>query len=315
MSRTGAKRKLTAKKLLQQLEKNPRKAAKLSKKQFTLLQKQFTEENKQAKAKKTGQAFKAKFKPTKKQRGKLLLISKEGKPVRTARQKGILVFVTKSGKVQQVQQPGKKGFSAVKAKDVEIPHRANLKAAAKQFRKRVLVGKGKAKQPQLRGKVQKGALTPEVAPGEKQDINGRLKGSWGSDFNEKAIKKVAASIRAAIKGQKSRRTFIIAVYAIVETEDGEEHTLYFEVDINTADWRSINKGGLDNFVRMKFYATMAKELAIHGYVSSGSDNHIRRLKENEGAETDELTNDGIEWSGIGKEVVLIKQLEWQIQQA
>jgi len=274
---------------------------------LTLTKKQIAEQlAKQKQARKQGEQRKKsatlrdKFKATKKDRGTIVFVGLDGKrlPARS-RRKGIPVYVDKTGKKKLIKQAGRKGYTPTKPGDAEIPYRKNLKHAYKAFERsrRVTVKKGKAK-PIVKGKGQT-----------------KVKASGGYDFNDSVVKKLSRELKTVLERQASQRRFLIVSNVLVELPDGEQKVYSFEVSIERGDHHAIKLAGLENFVRMKFYAFMARELAFDGYVTSGSANHIRSLKENKGKPRKKwIQDDGEVWRGNEAEIVKIIRLEWEIQQ-
>lgn len=238
------------------------------------------------------------FKPKKADKGKIVFIGTKGSRNphwKNKDRKGYTVYVDAKGKPHLLKQP-KTAFKATAHKNVQVKVTKRTRKAAKEFqqRRRVLTKKGEAI---VRGKG-------EIITGKK-----------GADFNDTAINKLAASIKKAIEAQASHRIFIISAKASITLPDGTSKVIDVAVDIAKADHISIKIGGLRNFVRQKFYAFMARELAYLGYVTSGSDNHIRNLRENKGKARDKWTKGGMEWEGRYKEVVRLEALEWKIEKA
>ena len=144
--------------------------------------------------------------------------------------------------------------------------------------------------------------------------SGKLKSRGQFDFNDKLVDKFAKGIKKTIQGQRSHRKFLITAMVLVRRQDGTDKAYTVEVPIEKADHVAIEIGGIRNFVRQKFYAFMARELAFDGFVSTGSANHIRRLKENKGKKRKDWTKDGQVWEGHDYETVRILTIEYRIEQ-
>ena len=242
-----------------------------------------------------------KFRPRKSEHGRFVLITAEGKRADTKKsRKGFLVYVAK----QPNRKTGKRGkslayhskdFTATKLTTIEAPLWRNAKAA-QEFERAKLVVTGKGRNV-VKGR---GAV----------DIAGSV-----NDFSDKTVEKIARSIKRTIENQASHRIFQIEVTALVETPNGLE-TFNFTVPIAKADHIAIELAGLLNFVRQKFYAFMARTLALAGYVTAGSANHIRRLSVNQGKPVDQWKDGkGQKWESNENQVVKLRQLEWVIKQA
>lgn len=247
-------------------------------------------------------AARTSYNPRKKDRGKLVFIGTKGQkdPQRKGR-KGYLIYVTKTGKKWFVKQvTNKRNTSQYKPRKLTSIAPRETRAtrnAARRFEtaKLVRVSEGRAA---TKGK-------------------GSVSGSSGAyDFSDKVVAKIAKSLKKTIESQASHRSFLITAMVLVRLPDGTTNTVQVQLPIDKADHISIKLGGLINFVRNKFYAFMARELAHLGYVTTGSSNHIRRLPENEGLEPGEyVTNSGNEWHGNNMDVVRILKIDWIIQQA
>lgn len=240
------------------------------------------------------------YKARKKDRGKFVLVGTQGeKDPQSKGRKGYLIYVTKTGKKWIVKQTGRKGqFVPRKLRDIAPPSKRNFRNAAKNFEaaKLEIVNKGKSAAIKGRGSVSGG--------------------SGGYDFSDKVVQKIAKSLKKTIESQRSKRSFLITAMVLVRLGDGTTETIQVQLPIDKADHISIKLGGLINFVRNKFYAFMARELAYHGYVSTGSSNHIRRLPENEGQERDEWVDKlGKPWVGSDLNTVRIISIDWIVQQA
>lgn len=235
-----------------------------------------------------------KFRPRKADRGRYVMVgTKGGRNPQEKGHKGFLVFIDRRGK-KKLQEDYNKGYLARKIGEMEIPILKTRNKARKEFlrARRVLMKSGRF--------VVKGS--------------GHLKMKGQYDFNDKTVDKLAKAIKKTIVAQRSKRRFLITAMVLVRLPDGKEKAYTVEVPIDKADHISIEIGGIRNFVRQKFYAFMARELAFDGYVTSGSANHIRRLKENEGLDRDDWTKDGQVWEGHDYETVRILTIEYRIEQ-
>ncbi len=240
------------------------------------------------------------YKPRKQDRGKLLMIGTQGqKRPQDKGRRGYLVYVTKTGKKWLVKQRGvKEPYRARTLRDIEAPATRNLGRAAKQFQRsrRVFVSHHRAA---VKGRG-------ELTPGKK---------SGGNDFNDKVVSKLAKGIKKTIDAQASHRSFLVSAMVLIQLPDGSTHVVNVEVPIDKPDHIAIRLAGIQNFVRQKFYAFMARELAYLGYVTSGSANHIRRLKANQGKPRNKWVDGrGDAWQGRKSDTVKIINIEWRMEQ-
>lgn len=243
---------------------------------------------------KTANKAVAKFRPKKTDKGEFVMVGTDGKRDPQKRGKrGYLVYVKKTGKKELLPA---EDLRSQKLTSIKIPLQKKFAKARKNFT--------------LARKVKVGSGRPRVVRRDKTKAGGAY------DFSEKIVNKLSRSIQKALQGQASHRVFIINCNVLVRLPDGRRKVYNVEVPIERPDHITIKLGGIINFVRKKFYAFMARELAYDGYVSSGSANHIRRLGENQGSDMEDWVDDtGESWRGNESEIVHIETFEWTIEQA
>lgn len=241
-----------------------------------------------------------KFRVRKADRGSMVFIGTGGQrnPSKKGR-RGFLVYVTRTGKKRLLKQPGNEPYRARTITDIQAPFKGGKKfrLATEQFKKSRLIKTSEG------GYVERG--------------KGSLKTSntqW--DFTDKEVKKISNSLSKAFKSVRSHRTFLVQAKILAYDSDGEEHVFEINVPIDRADNIAIKLAGLQNFVRQKFYAELSAQLHYAGYVTSGSANHVRRLKQNTGKDRSEWKLDnGLKWRGNEDTVVKIRTISWRILQA
>ncbi len=236
------------------------------------------------------------FRPRKTEKGKIVFISTKGKRgAENKGRKGYAIFVSKSGK-KHLLKDRMAGFKPAKIGELNIPIQKKLHKAATEFfqshRKISATGKGNI----LKG-------------------SGSIKPRGPYDFSDKTVKKIANSLKKTFDSQLSQRRYLISANVLITLPDGSTRVHRVTVPIVKADHISIEAGGMENFIKKKFYAHLAQSLAFDGFVTTGSANHVRRLKENEGKEREEWTKGGIAWHGReDTETVHISAIEWKIEQ-
>lgn len=239
------------------------------------------------------------YKVRKADKGKLIMVGAGGNKDPQARgKKGYAVYVTTTGKKRLLRIPAKEPFKARKLRTIadKLPIRRNLRRKIEAFQKKRLVttaaGKGA-----IRG---------------RSEI--KLGGAW--DFNNKAVTKLAKNLQKVVRAQRAFRVFNIHAYALIKLPGGGTESIEINVPIEKGDKDAIDLAGMENFIRQKFYAFLARQLAFHGLVSAGSANHIRSLAANQGMEKEEWVDKrGQPWAGADLEIVHILSLNWEIEQA
>lgn len=276
---------------LPKLERPP-KMAKLTKKEISAaFQKQEGDKILREQRAKVNKVIKN-FRPKKSERGTVVFVGLDGKRVKGNRRKGWIIKVGKKGGKRLVDAGH--GLRPSNYRSVKIKQTQSTSRESKEFyRARLVKTKSGKSVVKGRGSVSSG-------------------GQW--DFSDKVVSEIAGSIQRVLQGHKSHRVFLIEAIVAVEKANGDLKPVEVTVPISKADHIAIDIGGIFNFVRMQFYAYLAKQLAFDGYVTSGSANHVRRLKENKRKKRDKWTKQGQLWEGHDYEDVTIKSIEWQILQ-
>lgn len=244
------------------------------------------------------------YKPKKTDYGKLVMVAiKGGRNPQAKGRKGYLAYVSKGGKVSFVKQSKGNAYSARKITDITIPYQRRFKNKLKQFQAARLevVGKGRS--------VIKGS-------GTLSDFR------RGSDFSDSVVTKLTGAVSKALSGQASHRNFLVEVMLLVELPGSEQKVYSFAVPIERPDHIAIQVGGVENWVRKKFYAEMANQLRFDGFITSGSANHIKRIT-GERVINPSIWDDynsgqgrtGMNWGKGSLGVVKIITMEYQIKQS
>jgi len=260
------------------------------------------------------------FRPRKAERGSIVLVGTKGKRISGA-QRGYAVYVTQTGKKWILHSGAiKEPFKARSAGEVELPITTRFrKAREKFFGAARFTGPYPPDVRHARRVIREKRLAGAAAEKFKQFLSsGRGRGRVSADtttggLNEAAIVKLARSLRKVTLHQFIR-DFKIRVLALYQ-RGGVKETMEFTIPFARADNDVVLIEGVENFVRLKFYAFLARNLAALGYVTAGSANHIRRLAVNEGLDREDwLDNMGESWSGIDLETVKLLSIEWKIEQ-
>lgn len=244
--------------------------------------------------KKAEQATKA-FKVKASDKGKLVFIGVDGArdPALKGR-KGYLISVSKTGKKMLLKQK-KHGYKPTRfPPELPLDKRFSKQRKAFTLSTRRMTARGTA-----------------IVRSQ-----GKIKPKSAYEFSDKTVSKIAKDIRKAIQQQQSQRVFVVRIIALVILPDKTTRTYETQIPIQKADRIAIALAGIKNFVSQKVYAFLARELSYDGFVSSGSANHIRKLKGNRGkARSTWKDKHGEAWRGREDEIVRIEQLEWIIEQA
>lgn len=238
------------------------------------------------------------FKPSKKDRGKIVMISTSGKrDPQVNNKKGYLVYVTKTGKKRFVPQKHKKSGPNDALKPYRIsalsPPLKQYREAGKQFlRKRLLM-------------VETGKKKLRTVRRGQGELNGE----------RDLVNTMTDVITHALRGQVGHRFFLVTIMVRIETPDGKPETHTVEVEISRRDHVAIERGGVKNYVRKKLWAFLATELSLAGFVTQASYNHIRKIKGNKNKPRSKWVDSrGDPWAGADLENVRITHVEFKIEQ-
>ncbi len=241
------------------------------------------------------QAAARKFRPRKVERNSIVFIGLKGeRGVAAKGRKGYAVYVDSKGR-KKLMSLRKAGLRPVYLSEVDFQNTKGTKTARKKFiaSQRKLTARGSAV---IKSK-------------------GIVKPSGPYDFSDKVVKKIARSLKKSFDSQVSQRRFLVNALVLIKLPDGSTRVYNIQVPIAKPDHIAIAVGGMENFVKLKFYAFLARELAFDGYVTAGSANHVRRLKQNKGLPKSQWTQrDGEKWRSNENEIVRIERIEWKIEQ-
>lgn len=274
-----------------------------------------------------------KFRPRKTDRNSIVFVGRDGKREPGKGRKGYAISVNTRGK-KKLLKDYKKGFKPVKLIDLNIPltqdnvakvtkfYRGKrrvalgqptlpkqlIKPLSKRQREKLLKQESKKFQKNVARNVEDfGAITKESGIIHPPRVN---------DFGDKVVGEISKSLKKAFDSSVGQREYIVTVLFLIRVP-GERQDKVYEVvlQIGRPDHLEIEQGGIANFVYKKIYSLLAKQLAFDGYVTTGSANHVRHLKENEDREQGEWTKDHIAWeSRHDTTTVHIQQIEWKIEQ-
>jgi hypothetical protein len=245
--------------------------------------------------KKRANKAKTGFKPGRRDRGKLFMVSGKGKRLKvTSGRKGYLVYVTKSGRKWLLKQRGKFPYKAERITRLPSgPKSLRRVRETFQEKRRVLVATGRTRA--MGRPVNRGA--------------GEIRGE------RELINRLTDALTRSLRGQESHRQFLLTILALVELPDKSKRVFRASVDISRRDHVTIKKGGVRNFVRQKVWGFLATELAFAGYVSGESDNHIRKLAVNRGKPRSQWKDKRDDrWAGADLEMARIISVEYKIEQ-
>lgn len=263
------------------------------------------------------QKFKAesavkKFRATaKKYRNTFQFINTSGKIQKQKGKKGLLVYINTKGKKQLIKS---KDFKLKKISSLKLPGKTKAQVKARKlFRYSRLEVTGKVKTKDI-----------ESLRSKAQVISAQKSAKFISRKNDfdPVVNVLGKDLVKVFKRHKSKRRYLLEAFITVkltgeDIEPGEDATRVYEIsiDISKADHIAIDAGGIENFLRQKFYAELAQQLAFDGYVTAGSANHVRKLPENQDKDESEWTKNGMAWQGReDMQQVLIKSIQWRILQ-
>ena len=221
-------------------------------------------------AKKATDAYKVK----KSDKGKLVFIGFSGqRSPQLKGRKGFTIYVSNTGK-KSFLKDSKNGYRPQKFRDVEIKTRKNLHKKIKTF------------------ELSRMELIKQKRTYSVKRYPHKTRCGGADDFSERVVNEISSIIKKRMDKQESRRIFQITAIAQIAVP-GEKELLIVQiaVTIARADYVAIEQGGIEEFVRRKFWSAIARELEINDYVTRGSANHIRRLSVNAGQVESDFVQD------------------------
>lgn len=258
----------------------------------------FAEALKRSKAAAKQKAAVGKLKVKKNDKLSFVFVSATGKRLRAnSGKRGYLVYITRTGK-KRVIKPPKLGGAAANS-----PHRFSTFKPTDQRRKKTAVRKVIDKHT---AQMNSGFFRPRKATG-------------AVDY-KRASGTLAQRLRDTLSeiSPAGKREIVIKFAATIRLKSGEIKTVIGETPIfYLSHLQPLDKQALKVFVESKVYAFLADSLTAEGFVSSGSANHIKRLKANKGKRVSEWVNrKGQAWyhrvEYSEEKVVKIVRLDWQI---
>lgn len=264
--------------------------SKLSKALEAKLIRQQQRHKQQVKANKAQKAV-SRFRTRKADRDSFIFVETSGKRDSGKGRKGYLVYIGKRGK------------------KYIIP---DLKDGLKAKRKGELIPRAAAGSPKAQGKLSGQRLQtrsgqPVIKGSGKITVSGSK-----YDFSDKIVGKFARGVTKVLNAQAGFRDFTIRAMVLVELPGGQTKVYQIDVVLQKPQHVKIPVEHIFNFIKQQFFAVLAQQLAYDGYVTSGSANHVRGLKENRGKSKGKWTKGGIPWHGRHDvDIVKIKVIDWQ----
>ena len=278
----------------------------------------------------------AAFRARKSDRGKFVMIGNGGKRNPQNRGKrGRLVYVTKTGKKLLFKhRKSKEPFKARQIADLYLPpwpdkqkkfqrarlltlqHKLRSRKDSKSFKGKDFTAIGERLKREGDKKAEKAFKAKNLGKRGYVKAEGSTQTGGSSEFSDSVVDEISNSLIEAAELQRGKQVFQVSILMLVKLPDGTTEVLQTTMPFGYQDFQVMKSRGVEWFVRGKFYATMARELAIHGYVTQGSANHIRGRKANRGKNRDEwLGTDGNKWQGANKDEVELLTIEWKIEQS
>jgi hypothetical protein len=257
-----------------------------------------------------------KFKPKKKDFGKIAFITRDGKHGEKTSRVGYVVYVDKKGKksvVRQYQRKSKKLEKVARPKKITAVDVSRVRSKKAQ---RVFFA---AKtNPIAQGKIEN-SKTEKLKPGELGTLpNGtRFKGGFKARAfyqDSKAVDTVAKELFKAVKTTLGKRDYLVSIGLTVSAENGETWFIKTERRFARREKQRIDLNEMKQFIGLEIYRFLARQLVELGLVLQGSAGAISRLPDNIGKERDGWEKDGFLWEGHDLRDVRIHNVEYRFDQ-
>ena len=271
---------------------------------------------------KSAKAALRKFKPTKKDAGKIVFVDKFGKRITDARnkRKGWALDVNTKG-AKKLASTVHRDYKPVPiyAQEIRVTKRNKRKVAAYRQRNVDLSDPDfkKAAKRLLETKKLGDVTDKQIEQTAKRLRRARVKTfkvipKRGEDFNKSLVDRMAKALATKVNGQASQRKFLISAKAFAK---GFRGVLEFQVEISKPDNIKFDWQHFRPFILKAFYAQLARQLMFHGLVTIGSTNHVRRDPDNKGEAKEDWTDSrGETWEANENRPVTLEQIEWRLTQ-
>jgi hypothetical protein len=258
----------------------------------------------------------AKFRPKKKDFGKIAFITNDGKHGENTSRVGYAVYVDRNGKKHVVRQFNRKSKTLEK---VATPKKiTSIDVSRVRSKKAQRVFFAAKTNPVAQGKIES-VKSRHLKAGEIGKLpNGtRFKGGFKTRafFQEsKAVATVAKELFKAVKTTLGKRDFLVTIGLTVSASDGETFFITTQRRFTRRPKQTVDLEEMKAFLGREIYAFLAHELTGRGLTLQGSAKFVSRLDENEGVERDEWTKDGFLWEGHDLQDVRVENVEYRFDQ-
>ena len=250
-----------------------------------------------------------KFKPKRKDRGKIIIIGvRGGRLPANNNRRGYAVYINSKGRKIPIRQHSK---ITGRLEKTAIPRRAtSIDVSAlrvKRAKKEFLVARTNP--------VAAGVLNRKGMGVSHKGT--RYAGAISTDKFYAGASSVAALSRElvrAVNGTRSKKDFLVTIGLDVVDGLGKHHWISLERRFSRQDRQKAGLGDVQAFFGREIYAFLARELADRNLVLSGSARHIGMLKGNRGKPRHEWTKDGFLWQGHDMQNVRVEKLEYRFDQ-
>ena len=261
----------------------------------------------------------SKFRPRKKDFGKIVMIGVKGARDADKRgRRGFAVYVNTKGRKIPVRQRSRatgkleKAPHARKLSSVDIT-RVRSKRAKRDFLQTKM-------NPVAAGIFRTHKGTRHLKPGEKGDLPSRATRYAGRldakrvDIASRAVTLLSRELVKAVRGTRSKRDFLVTIGIACKTRGGERFWIETQQRFSRMDGQPVTLAECRGFFGFTIYGFLARALGERGLVMGGSARHVARLSENEGIERGDWRQDGFLWKGNSREDVSVSAVEYRIDQ-
>lgn len=249
------------------------------------------------------------FRPSKrKDGGRIVFVGLDGKRiVGRSNRRGYAVYVTRGGKKRLLKEYSRKTGAIITPKAKHLKNLDVTRSPSKRARKVFLT---QFLTPSARGEI---AKTKKGLSRKAVRFSGEIKTAKFYE-NSDSVDIIAKELAKASNKQISRKDFLVSIGVWLKDKEGTAHFVEINRRFARHDGQQVTAAECRAFLGREVYGHLANELQTRGLVLSGSAGHVRRLKENRGAERDEWTKDGFLWQGHDSLDCHILKVEYRIDQ-
>lgn len=262
-----------------------------------------------------------KFRPAKKDYGKIVLIGSRGSRVAAGKNRRVIaVYINRNGKKTPVRQFDRterkieKFAKLRKINSVDVS-RVRSKRAQNQFLTASLnrISAGTLSEVPESGRLNASARSRKISCSGTRYCGAIF--SRRIDRQSDAAIKIGKELARAANRAIGKRDFIVTIGISVQVvATGQNYFIVTKRRFTRRDSQTTLNAEAIDFIGREIYGFLARDLQSRGLVMTGSATHIKNLPENKGKKRNDWKKDGFLWEAHDSNDVKLIQVEYRIDQ-